>query len=1063
MKACKRIISAALSLVFLVSVIPQTVFAEEGQNTATANDSAQVAGEIDDTEEEVPDLSRDEQLEMTLPQTEQPTVAPQSETEPADGAEPQAEPEQTAAPEPQSEAAQADVPASEQADEGTGEETAAADEAQQPNTAVQSVANAENRYEVSSAAELEAALTAIEQSASAEAELVLTADLTGAKAFVGIPGKHITVKSSEGQSYKIYVGHLAGDCTFDNVTLTSTVIYANGHKAIFTEHVTMNLDALYGGSYQEDVENTYLVVRGGHIGYRDFSLVGGGNGYTVKHDVYLEVGGNAIVEKLMTGANTSGTGKPIGGNVTIVYDRPTDAKEVEAGKFGDCVSISGTYCNEIMGDLNLTVKSGYVKGIDAQRGDAPTSNIHGNVHIVAGAPEYEHTDTVLRLVGNWSVYGAGSQADNIFTSVRHTVGGNVTVDTYENLWGWGGASNTQTQDYPPEIVGAARADVQGDITINTHGSHMSEITGVEEGSANNITINAVDAELDDMYDTSYIYPLSEGYAKGDVTVNMDGGCVAQINCSDGTTEGKTAVNLTGNPRFIDQYGVWGRELAEDGPADQSVLTCDQATTQIPIIGYFSQVYLTNQSDVTLGNNHTKPFATGSIYDVTIQDSTLTTDNQAWAKGNVTMNSGTWTANGYVYVDHAMNTQNSNLTFHNYVALGYAHSKDAVCSDTVVTSKNDTYSFQDSNYVDKIYGNAAADGSVWNVLSLVKVAGNYNGIDNKLVLPTFVGDENYPDSYIPLEIVGVATGKTNVTLCSPDDPSVEGQPMVGQNYINAQNISEDVFLLANETAKPEGLFFKKVADADQTDKAGYDMWQVAKRENYPVIYTFVSGTDERELPAEVKVLLPVDAAEHLAGSTITAVQPEKTKVDVADGVWMFAGYDAGSKAATETNADEAHQIPFVGTWIFQANAAPLNKAPEIDADDLVLTEGDKLDLLDGVTALDAEDGDLTEDVIVLHSTVDTTKAGTYEVTYQVTDHKGVTTTKTIRVTVENVPTAPEGSAQTPDKHPQQPTKPQQPDAENPQTGDVSGVGLWTVLFAVSAGALTLLVYKKKKAN
>lgn len=92
MKACKRIISAALSLVFLVSVIPQTVFAEEGQNTVTANDSAQVAGEIDDTEEEVPDLSRDEQPEMTLPQTEQPTVAPQSETEPADGAEPQAEP-----------------------------------------------------------------------------------------------------------------------------------------------------------------------------------------------------------------------------------------------------------------------------------------------------------------------------------------------------------------------------------------------------------------------------------------------------------------------------------------------------------------------------------------------------------------------------------------------------------------------------------------------------------------------------------------------------------------------------------------------------------------------------------------------------------------------------------------------------------------------------------------------------------------------------------------------------------------------------------------------------------
>ena len=52
-----------------------------------------------------------------------------------------------------------------------------------------------------------------------------------------------------------------------------------------------------------------------------------------------------------------------------------------------------------------------------------------------------------------------------------------------------------------------------------------------------------------------------------------------------------------------------------------------------------------------------------------------------------------------------------------------------------------------------------------------------------------------------------------------------------------------------------------------------------------------------------------------------------------------------------------------------------------------------------TAKDAEDGDLTEKIKVVRNNVDTSKAGTYEVTYEVTDSAGATATKTIKVTVK----------------------------------------------------------------
>ncbi|EUJ25188.1 immunoglobulin-like domain-containing protein, partial [Listeria cornellensis] len=73
-------------------------------------------------------------------------------------------------------------------------------------------------------------------------------------------------------------------------------------------------------------------------------------------------------------------------------------------------------------------------------------------------------------------------------------------------------------------------------------------------------------------------------------------------------------------------------------------------------------------------------------------------------------------------------------------------------------------------------------------------------------------------------------------------------------------------------------------------------------------------------------------------------------------------------------------------------------PVISASDKSVKKGSTFDPLDGVSATDTEDGNVTSQVKVTANNVDTSKVGTYHVTYSVTDSDGNTTTKTITVTV-----------------------------------------------------------------
>lgn len=74
--------------------------------------------------------------------------------------------------------------------------------------------------------------------------------------------------------------------------------------------------------------------------------------------------------------------------------------------------------------------------------------------------------------------------------------------------------------------------------------------------------------------------------------------------------------------------------------------------------------------------------------------------------------------------------------------------------------------------------------------------------------------------------------------------------------------------------------------------------------------------------------------------------------------------------------------------------------EVITNEVTITQNSQLDYSELlVSAEDSEDGDIIEKVT--HNDIDTSKAGTQNLVYTVTDSDGNTASKTIKVTIESV--------------------------------------------------------------
>ena len=124
----------------------------------------------------------------------------------------------------------------------------------------------------------------------------------------------------------------------------------------------------------------------------------------------------------------------------------------------------------------------------------------------------------------------------------------------------------------------------------------------------------------------------------------------------------------------------------------------------------------------------------------------------------------------------------------------------------------------------------------------------------------------------------------------------------------------------EVKTTEGTWSFKSYDKTSETINGADVkfvgtWEFTPAPTYKATHEFVSGTPGKELPQEVKALLPADQTDLKDGSQVTPTQPSQTEVKTTEGTWSFKSYDKTSETINGSD------VKFVGTWEFTASPAP----------------------------------------------------------------------------------------------------------------------------------------------
>lgn len=783
--------------------------------------------------------------------------------------------------------------------------------------------NSSTNYEVTNNDELAVALEQIATSTATEAVIVLKNDVvapsTPEDTYVtsfGVAGKHITVKSEDGEMKKLSFssrGILTGDCTFDNIDVIGSRLYCNGYRTIFTENGQIHLsETLYGGGYKTTVNSTYVVIAStGYINPSSSSglhnVIGGSYQGSVEGDTYIEIignikfqAGNHITPGCIKGDGSSGDGAHVanvyvGGNATLIYDnKNTDTYP----------AIEGTYGCEMKGNVTLDVRAGGVLGIVGTEEPVDESIIRGDLHIIAGSPNYENTDQVLCLGGNWPIVGAGHSFATMPGAVgNYAINGNIVIDTYENVWAWDKGTNPTSYDLP-EIYGAIRGDVGGNITINAHGSHVQNIFGASDSNVQgSVTVTATDVELKNSeyntkYDEGYIFGLWEkgipSTSKGSVTVTVNDGDVGLVMVTDQTTApAGSSINVTGKPKI--RTGIRGTQ-ASSYSTEFPIANVQACETVIPFVKGMSQVNITGNSNVKV---HTMTNNAGLLVE---EGSTLTTDqNQVYIWGNTIIN-GTW---------EQLHSQTTN------------YNDIFISGTTQIGSTGHLINHGTSN----LKGAVTNDG-VMALMGWALLQNNYASNNGELRLPTVAVGANYDTGTIPVQINGLSTGTTTVNTVDPADWNTLKKPMLGDNYIlsqkNTDAPAQEVFLLGNEDAILDNWYLKRMNDADGTDD--YYMWQVAKNEiqqDNKIHYEWISTDNPTD------VLPPQD--EHIRKGTEYTSQKQKDTAEnyIFDG-W-FTDEDCSNKYIDGTTLDT--DITLYGKWTAVYGNLTVNKK-------VAGTDGDK---------------------------------------------------------------------------------------------------------------------------
>ncbi len=289
-------------------------------------------------------------------------------------------------------------------------------------------------------------------------------------------------------------------------------------------------------------------------------------------------------------------------------------------------------------------------------------------------------------------------------------------------------------------------------------------------------------------------------------------------------------------------------------------------------------------------------------------------------------------------------------------------------------------------LDTVEGQSINGNNIWyKVQSDVKM----DSSRNKLVYPSYRATYNWGISYAYIHsstIRIVSSGELYIVASSKT--ILQGSvfdPMVGVTAYDRQlgDITSSIEIIKNEV---------------NTSQVG----------NYEVIYRVSNGTG-KEVTKNIIITVRSDTPPVINAGNIEILQYQPfnplqnvTATDNEDGNIthkmnvinrvnnLVVGTYEVKYSVTDSDGNYIEKIITV-------TVSPSDQ-PLINANDRVIERGTAINLLQGVTAYDNEDGDLTNSIRVVGGNVNTDIPGIYYITYSVTDSDNNRTNKTIKVTV-----------------------------------------------------------------
>ena len=243
----------------------------------------------------------------------------------------------------------------------------------------------------------------------------------------------------------------------------------------------------------------------------------------------------------------------------------------------------------------------------------------------------------------------------------------------------------------------------------------------------------------------------------------------------------------------------------------------------------------------------------------------------------------------------------------------------------------------------------------------------------------LGETAAADVSIDFSAVDVlAVGTYTATVISGDQ-TVEFEVDVVDTTAPAVEVLEDV-----EVAAGMPLYAKDVI-TDITELSG----------NAEVKFTVATSQQEDTAEATESV---EEGTEETAESTELPVLEETFKLgDVTCQNAVMTFEEVGEYDVSVIVADASGNETTVPVRVIVGDAPTFSGIENMTV--ALGMDAEEVDYLDGVTAVDCNGNDLTEDIVCDSSAVDLTTAGEYEITYTVTDENGFKAEQTATVTVE----------------------------------------------------------------